>query len=227
MHCRQKDATLIDRRGVIGLAAGLAALSWCAPEAAAAGKPGVVFIETPKDLAAWSRNARRYLLKWYPRIAKHLRPGTRSRLPDLAVAVVEYDNFIAFVKDNTIIVSAPFVRSHLGDLGMLAHEAVHVVQAYPKHKDVWVSEGIADYIRYYVVEPGSANAAFDVASDTYRRGYQPAAAMLNWLVETRNPRTIFRLDELLASRRYRETFWKKTFGKTADQLWTEFKATLA
>ena len=225
MHHRQKHATFIDRRDVVGLAVGLAALSCFAPQAAAAGKPDVQFIETPKDLAAWSRKARRYLLKWYPRVANHLRPGTRPRLPSLKVAVVEYDKFIAFVKDDTIIVSAPFVRSHLGDLGMLAHEAVHVVQAYPKHKDVWVSEGIADYIRYYVVEPGSPHAAFDIASDTYRRGYQPAAALLNWLVDTRNPRTIFLLDELLVAGSYREKFWKKTFGKTADQLWTEFKKT--
>jgi hypothetical protein len=227
MHRRQKHATFIDRRDVVGLAVGLAVLSCFAPQAAAAGKPDVQFIETPKDLAAWSRNARRYLLKWYPQIANYLRPSTRPRLPDLKVAVVEYDKFIAFVKDDTIIVSAPFVRSHPGDLGMLAHEAVHVVQAYPKHKDVWVSEGIADYIRYFVVEPGSPHAAFEIASDTYRRGYQPAAALLNWLMATQNPQTVFLLDKLLSSDRYHEKFWKKTFGKTADQLWSEFKASQA
>ena len=50
--------------------------------------------------------------------------------------------------------------------------------------------------------------------------------MLNWLVETRNPQTIVLLDKLLAAQRYSDKFWKKTFGKTADQLWAEFKKTV-
>lgn len=222
-HFWQAETALISRRDVFGLATGFALLPCFAAHAKSTRKPDVRLIEAPNDLVDWSRKARRYILKWYPIISDHLRPGTWPKRPDLMVAIVEYDNFIAFVENGTIFISAPFVRSNLNDFGMLAHETVHIVQGYPKHRDVWVSEGIADYIRYYVVEPGSTKAAFDVATDSYRRGYQPAAAMLNWLVKTRNRRTIFLLDKLLATRRYRDSFWKNTFGKTSDQLWADFK----
>ena len=66
------------------------------------------------------------------------------------------------------------------DYGMEIHEMSHVIQRY-QQREFWVTEGIADYIRYYVVEPGSPQGRFDPATAHYKNGYQAASAFLNWM----------------------------------------------
>lgn len=131
---------------------------------------------------------------------------------------------MAFARGESIFLSAPYVRSHPDDFGMVVHELVHVVQGYPPKPVAWVNEGLADYVRYYVVEPDSPRRHFDPNSDTYKRGYQPAAAFLNWIRVEKDSRVIVDLDRTMRNRAYNAAFWRYRFGRSADDLWDEFIA---
>src|SRR5262249_22775071 len=77
-------------------------------------------------------------------------------------------------------------------LGMVAHEMVHVAQRYPRAPG-WVIEGIADYMRYYVLIPDDPARAFSPGGATWRDGYQATAGWLDW-IERQHPGTITRLN---------------------------------
>ena len=76
---------------------------------------------------------------------------------------------------------------------MVAHELTHVIQHYRRGGPGWLVEGVADYVRYYVIEPGTRRGRFDPQRSDYKRGYQPAAGLLNWL-ESRRPGLVIGLN---------------------------------
>ena len=62
------------------------------------------------------------------------------------------DEGIAYADSNAITVSSRWIEKYPGDIGLIVHEAVHVVQLYPEFDPGWVTEGIADYIRWHLYE---------------------------------------------------------------------------
>jgi len=110
---------------------------------------------------------------------------------------------------------------------MVAHELVHVIQHYRgRGNPGWLIEGIADYLRYFVVEPGAKNARFNPDHTSYKRGYQPAAAMLNWLEQKKGPGIIARLNEVMREGKYKPGTFKKITGYEPDEAWNDFKASM-
>lgn len=86
----------------------------------------------------------------------------------------------------TVTVSEPHLRRASDDAGMFVHELTHVVQAYPGGATpVWLTEGITDYLRYYVLLPEPARRAHPATAD-YRKGYAQAALLLDHLIRTRH-----------------------------------------
>ena len=73
-----------------------------------------------------------------------------------------------------ITVSEPHLRAHPDDAGMFVHELTHVVQAYPAGKTpTWLTEGITDYLRYYILLPEPARRANPATAD-HTKGYAQA-----------------------------------------------------
>ena len=108
---------------------------------------------------------------------------------------------------------------------MIAHELTHIIQSNRPGTPGWLTEGIADYVRYYVVEPGSKRAAFDPAKSSYSRGYQPAAALLNWL-ETQKPGTVAKLQHLSRQGTYSAEKFEEITGGHPEAHWKEFVESL-
>lgn len=85
-----------------------------------------------------------------------------------------------------ITLSAPFMRRAPEDAGMILHELTHAVQAYPGGTSPsWVVEGVADYVRDYLILPERARQ-LPLAQADYRKGYTHAAALLHHLIQTRH-----------------------------------------
>ena len=122
----------------------------------------------------------------------------------------------------TIHVSAQFVKNHPHDVGMIVHELVHVVQAYPDPKPGWLTEGIADYVRYWHFEPGSRSFPIDAARSSYRDSYGTAARFLAWLAAAKDAKLVQKLDAAMSQGEYREAIFEESAGATLDQLWAEF-----
>jgi hypothetical protein len=58
---------------------------------------------------------------------------------------------------------------------------------------------------------------------SFREGYAPAACFLNWLERTYDQRLIQKLHARLQTDTYTEELFEQYTGRTADQLWAEFR----
>ena len=104
------------------------------------------------DVQEWAEKARDLCEKWYPVISETL--ASRDFTPPREVKLVFKDEKkgIAYTTGAKITVVADWIRKHPDDYGMVIHELCHVVQSYSKGVG-WITEGIADYVRYFKYEP--------------------------------------------------------------------------
>ena len=112
---------------------------------------------------------------------------------------IEPGNVPAATIKNRIVVDPAYVLAHLYNpdmFGMVGHEMVHVVQAYPGHGASWLTEGLADYMRYYVLIPDDPGRAFDARSARFDGGYQATAGLLDW-VERAHPGAVRRVNAVM------------------------------
>ena len=107
------------------------------------------YSETP-HLEKWGKEAKQLLLDWIPKVSILLED---SNFPDeINLIFQDSDEGIAFADSNKIVVSSHWVEKHPEDIGLIVHEGVHVVQMYPNFHPGWLTEGIADYIRWHLFE---------------------------------------------------------------------------
>jgi hypothetical protein len=122
---------------------------------------------------------------------------------------------------STILIQAEEIRKSPENLGMVIHELAHVLQQYPQPAPGWLVEGIADYLRYYLFEPGT-NQRFDPHQMDYTVGYWPASAFLDWIQQTYDPQLVPALHRALRSKSYRDELFVARTKKTLQELWQEF-----
>jgi|GEM_PF-617412 len=195
-----------------------------APKAASLVSVIVDVSEVP-DLKEWGEKAKTLAETWYPKIVDDLKTDGYIPPAKVTIAFKAKMDGVAGTSGDHIAVSARWVREHPDDFGMVIHELTHVVQSYPKYRPSWVVEGIADYIRYYRYEPESPKRKFDPKHANYRRGYQPAAAFLVWLDETKRKGIIGELNQALRDGTCTEKTIETLTGKPVNQLWPEFVET--
>lgn len=134
------------------------------------------------------------------------------------------------IEKNRIHVSEAYVAANPEDYGMVVHELTHIVQHYAKLKreEVWLQEGIADYIRHKYFERDIANLAsrVDPSRDNYRKGYQVTAAFLAWLEEHKSPTVVQDLNRGCAEGHCTTDLFRQTCGTDVDTLWNAFTNSL-
>ena len=90
----------------------------------------------------------------------------------------------------------------------------------------WLTEGIADYVRFYLYEPEAHGCDMDLRSKNARYDgmYRVSANFLDF-VERRHPGVVKELNALCRQGKYKEeTYWKKRTGKTVKELEKEWKS---
>lgn len=184
----------------------------------------LVDVNDAPEAEAWAKASAEYAIKWYPALEKALASEGFTPSREFRLVFKPVDG-VASTTGNVITINSDWIRKHPDDRGMVAHELVHVIQHY-RRGEGWLTEGIADYLRYYVVEPGSKQAGFDAKRQTYKGGYQPAAAMLNWIEKTKGPGVISKLNQAMRKGKYSGELFKELTGGTPDEVWELFKATL-
>jgi hypothetical protein len=176
--------------------------------------------ETP-ELADWAAKAKTLVEEWHPKIAARLASDGYTPPGEVTIVFKKDMRGVAATSGQKISVSAKWVTEHPDDFGMIIHEYVHVVQSYPKYDPVWLVEGIADYIRYHVMEPANA-PRFDARRQRYTDGYGVTAAFLAWGEKKYDKDLVSKLNVALREKKYKEEMWKESTGKTLDELWKEF-----
>jgi hypothetical protein len=182
--------------------------------------------ESP-DSKAWAENAAKIAREWFPKLAGLMDSGGVQPVKSITLHFKKMDG-VAHSRGNTITISGNWIKKHPGDWGMLIHEMVHVIQAYRGGVPGWVTEGIADYIRFYIYEK-TGDKACPVNPDRakYTDSYRTTAAFFHWIVQNSgNKNFIIQLNERCRNRQYSDAVFPDLIGKTVDELWNEFTAVL-
>lgn len=177
------------------------------------------------DFKEWGLKAANYALKWYPEITRQL-ASDGFVPPREFTLLLKPGKGVASTTGTVITINTDYVKDHKDDLGMVAHELVHVIQHYNSPSNPgWLVEGVADYLRYYVVEPGTGGAKFNAKEGDYKGGYQRAAGLLNWIERQKGPGVVARLNAAMRAGRFNPETFKEVTGATPDDAWRGYKAT--
>jgi hypothetical protein len=174
------------------------------------------------EMAQWAAEAKSRCEKFYPTIVKQL-GGPYAHRP-LSVTIAFRDEpGVAGTSGTHIGCSSRWFSEHPDDYGALIHELCHVVQAYG-HPNVpgWVTEGIADYVRWFNYEPPARHPRPDPETAKYTDGYQTTAAFFDWIVRTKNKSFVQRLNSAARNGKYSDDLFRQYAHKPLDDLWEEF-----
>ena len=86
----------------------------------------------------------------------------------------------------------------------------------------WVTEGIADYVRWFCYEPPSRRPRVNPRRAKYTDGYRTTAALFDWIVRTKSSSFVRRLNEAARTGKYSDALFQHYAGRPLDDLWAEF-----
>jgi hypothetical protein len=113
------------------------------------------------------------------------------------------------------------------DFDVVTHEVMHIVQSYGRNRvPVWVTEGIADYVRYkYGLHNREANWTLPELRPEhhYTGSYRITARFFVWLEEQRDPQIVDKLDKAARADKFSDNIWKDLTGYTIDELWEDYR----
>jgi hypothetical protein len=196
----------------------------CASRLAAADAV-TVNLDTSKDpeQAAWGEEGQKILKEWYPRVVNLLALGDYTPTATLMLRLEKADKGIAATSSTTITVFSNWIEKRPEDKGLLVHELVHVIQNYPNPNPGWLTEGIADYIRWAIYE-GQPLEKFPVpeGTDGYKKAYQMTGGFLLWLESNDAPGIVRRLNKAMRDGTYKDALFAEWTGKDLPTLWKEY-----
>lgn len=135
---------------------------------------------------------------------------------------------VAATANSFIKVDEAWMTAHPEDVDVITHEAMHIVQAYQfQAANLWLSEGIADYVRYiYGVNNQKAGWALPPykKGQSYLNSYRISARFLVWIEQRKRANIVNKLDKALRKGTYTAGTWVKLTGKSVDELWNEYIA---
>jgi hypothetical protein len=196
--------------------------------------------ETP-DLTAWvDKELVPVVQEWYPKLVALL-PSEGFEAPRrLSIVFSKEMQGVAATSGARIRCAASWYRRNLkGEaIGSIVHEMVHVVQQYGRTRRLepgatrapgWLTEGLTDYIRWYLFEPQSRGAEItqrNLARARYDGSYRITANFLNWVTEKFDKDLVVKLNAAIREGRYSEDWWKKLTGHTLQDLGEQWKKAL-
>ena len=223
-----------------------------APAAAASDEPYVVHTSDGKceftintsgapDLKDWARtNLAPVLADWYPKISAML-ASDGFTAPSSFSVTISPGRGVAATGGTHITANATWLKGEIGRqaVGSIVHEAVHVVQQYGEGRRTnpnatptpgWLTEGIADYLRWFLYEPQShgADDAYvqrqrNFPNVRYDASYRVTANFLNYVVGKYDKNLVTQLNATIRQAKYTDDLWKQLTGKTVQELGAEWK----
>ncbi|AMV26308.1 basic secretory protein [Gemmata sp. SH-PL17] len=178
------------------------------------------------EMREWAEKVVRVCERQYPMIcdllaSEGVRPPTQIRMTFRA----SY-NGVAEAGGGRITGSVKYFKSHPEDVGAMVHETAHCVQNYrARGLPGWLVEGIADYVRFWKFEPGTAGrlnperAKFDAS-------YRTSAAFLAFVADKYDSQLVTKLNALMREGKYNVGAWKTLTGKTVEELNQEWRQSL-
>jgi hypothetical protein len=187
--------------------------------------------EAAPRVQPWLERARQRCVRWYPQVVSLL--DTAGFAPPRRLSLRAEPTLggrrgrvgtPAVTSGTVITVGADWVDLHPDDFGLVLHELVHVVQSYPNGDPWWVTEGIADWVRYQRFETADPRARPDFRGRSYRDGYAVTAAFLAWIEATYDVAIVAALNTAMRNSAWSLDLFAATVGTDVDELWARFEA---
>lgn len=185
------------------------------------------------DLVEWTEKELMPLAyEWYPKIIEMLPSDGYESAQSIKFEYREdLGGTPAYATGNRLCFNVQWFRTQLkGEAkGCVVHELTHIVQRYGRGNSRcpgWVSEGIPDYIRWFIYEPEKKGAEITKGNwerSNYDSSYRVSANFLNWVVENKDKEFIKKLNAVSREGTYSEKVWQDATGKTAAELGAEWK----
>lgn len=187
-------------------------------------KYSLIYIDKTKDFdSTVKKNLIDVYFKTYAQLVKKFNKHAKKQL--IFVMDPDYDG-IAATAGGVIRFNPEWFKKNPGDIDIVTHEGMHVVQDYPNGSGPgWITEGIADYVRFvYGVDNAGANWTLpNVKPDHhYSSSYRITARFFYWIEKKVKKGTIVKLDKAMRTKSYQESFWKENTGKSIDELWLDY-----
>lgn len=187
------------------------------------------------EQAQWAENELEPTLKkWYPRLIAEYPSKDWSAPEKVKVGFVDppQTGAPAYTTGDSISLDRKWFSANRDSEGMgcAIHELMHVVQSYPgggRSIPWWLTEGIADYVRWYVFEPEKKGCETDLSrmDVRYDGGYRQTANFLDY-VERKHPGTVRSLNAVGRLGRYSPGVWRRITGRELWSLGGEWKGIL-
>ena len=192
-------------------------------------------IAAAPELQEWAQTQLAPVLgQWYPQI-EGLLPSDGYVAPDHVHMVFRPEPGVAETEGTEVSGNSPWFRGqrHGEAVGAMVHELVHVVQQYgdrePETVPGWLTEGIADYIRFFKFEPDHHGAddvwlkKQDLVKVRYDGAYRQTANFLDWVSRKYDSDIVVKLNAAARNGTYSQELWEAKGGKTAAELGKEWK----
>ena len=132
---------------------------------------------------------------------------------------------VAATGDGVARYSPVYLKAHAQDVDVVTHEVMHVVQAYRSYEPGWLTEGIADYVRY-VYGVNNKNGGWKLpdyrTGQSYQNAYRVTARFLLWVEKNKYNKIVDDMDKAMREGTYTPELWTKLTGKSVDDLWSEY-----
>jgi hypothetical protein len=175
------------------------------------------------ELQEWGDRAKALCEEWYPKMSDYLSTDGFTP-PQEASLIFEKDRKgVAATSGAKIRIAADWVKKHPEDLGMVIHELAHVVQSYKNGSPGWVTEGIADYVRYFLYEKKAVTPK-DKRKGSYKDAYRTTASFFAWLVGAHDKEIVKKLNAAMRGGKYSDDLFKDWTGKDLETLWKDYLA---
>ena len=188
-------------------------------------KGGIKLIFMSNDPSFDNREKERMVetfYKVYPEQLKIYNPRSRKKVTMFIDTL--YDG-VAATGGGLIRVNPQWMKKNPEDIDVVTHETMHIIQGYPRYEPIWVTEGIADYVRATLGVNNEA-AKWSLpnykSSQSYTNSYRITARFFIWMEKHIKKGIVKKLDGEMRKGTYTESFWKNETGKTVDELWQEY-----
>lgn len=171
-----------------------------------------------EKLKAFGARSVELIKEWEPKIAVVLGTAEAKRPKQLTVRFKDMDG-VAFWDGKAITVSSRYAAKHPDDVMLVVHELTHVLQGYRKIPG-WMTEGIADYVRFGIAEEGKFGIRLDPTKNKPRDSYRVTGYLI-LQAEKRHPGLVKKLHLAGVSGGEVEKVWSEHCGQTIDETWAE------
>lgn len=186
----------------------------------------VLDVADAPDMKQWAELVARTCTRAYPMINEALASDGFQPARVIHLKLSKTYEGVAATSGHRIVGSVNFFRQRNHDVGAMVHETVHVVQAYHHgHNPGWLVEGVSDYVRFFLFEPGKLGP-INHRTAHHDGSYRVTAAFLAYLTAKYDPTIVRTLNRAMREGQYDEKIFHQLTGKNLKELDEEWRETL-